>query len=197
MRNSQAPDARAPSVSAAPLRELPLKGQQTLYCELDTRQRGLYDQLRDHYRATLLKRVQTDGVGRTKILILEALLRLRQAAIHPGLLDKGGVAEPSAKLDVLLPVIKEGHKTLVFSQLTGMLAILRQHLDREGVPYESGRTRDRKAGVERFQTNPGCKLMLISLKAGGVGLNRRQRSTSSGLAPVSWTVEGLGSGYAI
>jgi superfamily II DNA or RNA helicase len=159
------------------LRELPLKVEQTLYCELDTRQRKLYDQLRDHYRVTLLKRVQTDGLGRAKILILEALLRLRQAAIHPGLLDKGRVAEPSAKLDVLLPrvleVVEEGHKTLVFSQFTGMLAILRQHLDREGVPYEylDGRTTDRQACVERFQTNPLCKLFLISLKAGGVGLN--------------------------
>jgi superfamily II DNA or RNA helicase len=159
------------------LRELPPKLEQTLYCELDTRQRKLYDQLRDHYRATLLKRVQTEGIGRANILILEALLRLRQAAIHPGLLDKGRIAESSAKLDVLLPrvleVSQEGHKTLVFSQFTGMLAILRQHLDREGVPYEylDGKTRDRQACVERFQTNPACKLFLISLKAGGVGLN--------------------------
>jgi superfamily II DNA or RNA helicase len=157
--------------------DLPPKFEQTLYCELDTRQRRLYDQLRDHYRATLLKRVQTDGIGRAKIQILEALLRLRQAAIHPGLLDKGRLAEPSAKLDVLLPrvldTIEEGHKTLVFSQFTGMLAILRQHLDREGVAYEylDGKTRDRQACVERFQTNPQCKLFLISLKAGGVGLN--------------------------
>jgi superfamily II DNA or RNA helicase len=159
------------------LPELPPKFEQTLYCELNTRQRGLYDQLRDHYRATLLKRVRTDGVGRAKILILEALLRLRQAAIHPGLLDEERVTEPSAKLDLLLPrlreVIEEGHKTLVFSQFTGMLAILRRHLDREGVAYEylDGKTRDREACVERFQTNPDCRLFLISLKAGGVGLN--------------------------
>ena len=124
-----------------------------------------------------MKRVQTEGMGRAKILVLEALLRLRQAAIHPGLLDPARIAEPSAKLDVLLPrvleVIEEGHKTLVFSQFTGMLAILRQHLDREGVRYEylDGKTRDRQACVERFQTDPECKLLLISLKAGGVGLN--------------------------
>jgi superfamily II DNA or RNA helicase len=159
------------------LRELPPKFEQTLYCELDTRQRGLYDQLRDHYRAALLKRVRTDGIERVRIQILEALLRLRQAAIHPGLLDKDRVSEPSAKLDMLLPrvleVIEEGHKTLVFSQFTGMLAILRRHLDREGVPYEylDGKTRDRQTCVERFQTDPACKLFLISLKAGGVGLN--------------------------
>lgn len=159
------------------VRELPPKVEQTLYCELDTRQRKLYDQLRDHYRTTLLQRVQAGGIGRAKIQILEALLRLRQAAIHPGLLDKERLAEPSAKLDVLLPrvleVIEEGHKTLVFSQFTGMLAILRQHLDREGVAYEylDGRTRNRQGCVERFQSDPQCKLFLISLKAGGVGLN--------------------------
>jgi SNF2 family DNA or RNA helicase len=159
------------------LPDLPRKFEQTLYCELEPRQRQLYDQLRDHYRATLLKRVQTDGIGRAKIQILEALLRLRQAAIHPGLLDQDRVSEPSAKLDMLLPrvleVIEEGHKTLVFSQFTGMLAILRRHLDREGVSYEylDGKTRDRQTCVERFQTDPSCKLFLISLKAGGVGLN--------------------------
>jgi superfamily II DNA or RNA helicase len=159
------------------LPELPPKFEQTLYCELDSRQRELYDQLRDHYRATLLKRVRTDGIARAKIQILEALLRLRQAAIHPGLLDKERVSETSAKLDMLLPrvleVIEEGHKTLVFSQFTGMLAILRRHLDREGVSYEylDGKTRDRQTCVERFQTDPACKLFLISLKAGGVGLN--------------------------
>jgi superfamily II DNA or RNA helicase len=157
--------------------ELPAKIEQTIHCELDTRQRRLYDQMRDHYRATLLKRVATDGIERAKIQILEALLRLRQAAIHPALLDKGRVAESSAKLDVLLPrvleTVEEGHKTLVFSQFTGMLAIVRQHLDREGVSYEylDGKTRDRQACVERFQTDPDCKLFLISLKAGGVGLN--------------------------
>jgi SNF2 family DNA or RNA helicase len=159
------------------VRELPPKVEQTLHCDLDAPQRRLYDQLRDHYRATLLKQVQTDGVGRAQIRILEALLRLRQAAIHPGLLDKEQVSKSSAKLDVLLPrvleVIEEGHKTLVFSQFTGMLAILRQHLERAGVPYEylDGKTRDRQACVERFQTEPECKLFLISLKAGGVGLN--------------------------
>ncbi len=158
-------------------RELPPKVEQTIYCDLDTRQRRLYDQLRGHYRASLLKRVETGGIGRAKIQILEALLRLRQAAIHPGLLDKGRLAESSAKLDVLLPsvleAIEEGHKTLVFSQFTGMLAILRQGLDREGITYEylDGKTRDRQARVERFQSDPQCKLFLISLKAGGVGLN--------------------------
>ncbi len=158
-------------------RDLPPKLEQTLYCELDSKQRKLYDELRAHYRATLLKRIEKGGIGRAKIQILEALLRLRQAAIHPGLLDKARGREPAAKLDMLLPrvveVLDEGHKTLVFSQFTGMLAILREHLDRLAIPYEylDGKTKDRQGHVERFQNDPACKLFLISLKAGGVGLN--------------------------
>lgn len=109
--------------------------------------------------------------------MLEALLRLRQVACHPGLIDKSKVRESSAKLDLLLPqlveVSEEGHKALVFSQFTKLLAIVRHRLDREGVIYEylDGRTRDRQSKVERFQSNSDCRLFLISLKAGGLGLN--------------------------
>jgi len=158
-------------------RDLPAKTEQTLHCELDPAQRRLYDELRDHYRASLLNRVDRDGIGRSKIQVLEALLRLRQAACHPGLLDRARLGESSAKLDVLLPqlaeVREEGHKALVFSQFTSLLAIVRARLDRERIPYEylDGRTRDRAERVERFQTDPGCLLFLVSLKAGGLGLN--------------------------
>jgi superfamily II DNA or RNA helicase len=159
------------------IRDLPPKVEQTLYCELESKQRRLYDELREHYRQGLLKRIEREGIQRAKIQILEALLRLRQAAIHPGLLDVERRGECSAKLDMLMPrlqeVIEEGHKTLVFSQFTGMLSILREHLDREGIAYAylDGKTRDRQACVERFQTDPDCRLFLISLKAGGLGLN--------------------------
>jgi len=109
--------------------------------------------------------------------VLEALLRLRQAACHPGLIDRRRTTDASAKLDVLVPriveTIDEGHKTIVFSQFTSLLAILRARLDESGTAYEylDGRTRDRQSKVERFQTDPGCRLFLISLKAGGLGLN--------------------------
>src|SRR5262249_41830234 len=84
--------------------------------------------------------------------------------------------EDSAKLDFLLPqlleLFEEGHKVLVFSQFTSFLSILRGHLDKEKLQYEylDGKTRDRQARVENFQTDPDCKLFLISLKAGGLGL---------------------------
>jgi len=157
--------------------ELPRKVEQTIFCELPARQRRLYDELRDHYRAALDARVAEQGLGRVKILVLEALLRLRQAACHPGLLDRDRDQEPSAKLEFLVPqlaeVLEEGHKALVFSQFTSFLAILRRQLDREGVAYAylDGRTRDRAERVARFQDDPACKLFLISLKAGGLGLN--------------------------
>ncbi len=159
-------------------KELPEKLEQTIFCEMEGAQRRQYDELRDFYRASLLESVERVGIKRAKIQILEALLRLRQAACHPALItgdldDK----EPSAKLDVLMPqlseVTEEGHKALVFSQFTSFLAIVRRRLEREGIDYEylDGKTRNRGVAVERFQSDPTCKLFLISLKAGGQGLN--------------------------
>ncbi len=158
--------------------DLPAKTEQTLYCELERSQRALYDELRTRYRRTLLDEGSgQNGFARAKLQVLEALLRLRQAACHPGLLDPRRTDEPSAKLDVLVPrlgeAIDEGHKVLVFSQFTSLLAILRRRLDAQGTSYEylDGRTRDREARVQRFQTDPACRLFLVSLKAGGLGLN--------------------------
>lgn len=158
--------------------DLPPKTEQTVWCELEPAQRRLYDELRDHYRAALTKRVEKFGMKRSAIQVLEALLRLRQAACHPGLLDRRGTLEaPSAKFDELLPRLaelrEEGHKALVFSQFTSLLALLRRELDKAGVVYEylDGQTEDRTARVERFQSDPDCPLFLISLKAGGFGLN--------------------------
>jgi SNF2 family DNA or RNA helicase len=157
--------------------ELPARTEQTVYCELEPLQRRLYDELRDHYRSALRGQIERVGLSRAKIMVLEALLRLRQAACHPGLIDRRRVAEPAGKLDVLLPrvreVLAEGHKALVFSQFTSFLAIVRRRLDAERIRYEylDGQTRDREARVEHFQTDPSCGLFLVSLKAGGLGLN--------------------------
>ena len=159
------------------LTDLPGKTEQTLYCELDADERKLYNGLRDHYRESLLKRVGSDGLKKSKMHVLEALLRLRQASCHPGLLDKKKIGQPSSKLDSLFEQLGEvldgGHKALVFSQFTSLLAIVRKHLDKQGTVYEylDGRTSNRQAKVERFQTDTDCPLFLISLKAGGNGLN--------------------------
>jgi superfamily II DNA or RNA helicase len=159
--------------------ELPPRTEETLYCELDGAQRKIYLELRDHYRRVLLKRIDRDGIAKSKIQILEALLRLRQAACHTGLLpgpdQKASAA--SAKFELLLPrlaeLVQEGRKALVFSQFTSLLALLRQELDAAGTVYEylDGATTNRGERVDRFQQDPACKLFLISLKAGGTGLN--------------------------
>ncbi len=92
-------------------------------------------------------------------------------------MDKSLSNEDSAKLAELLPrleeLVEEGHKVLIFSQFTSLLAVVRERLDRLGLVYEylDGRTRKRKEKVERFQNDPSCPLFLISLKAGGHGLN--------------------------
>ncbi|PYU74327.1 MAG: helicase SNF2 [Acidobacteria bacterium] len=158
-------------------RELPPKSEQTIHCEMNLVQRKLYDELRQHYRDSLLKRIENEGLAKSKIQVLEALLRLRQAACHPGLLDPQRSGDPSAKLDVLLEqlreVLDEGHKALVFSQFTSFLRIVRDRLDSSGIAYEylDGATRNRQATVERFQNDADCRLFLVSLKAGGLGLN--------------------------
>jgi hypothetical protein len=158
-------------------KELPAKIEQTIYCEMEPRQRTLYNELRQHYRDSLLKKIVSEGISKSKIQVLEALLRLRQAACHPGLIDPKMATQPSAKLDVLLDqlreILDEGHKALVFSQFTSLLAIVRERLKTSGTVHEylDGKTRDRQACVERFQTDPDCRLFLISLKAGGLGLN--------------------------
>jgi len=152
--------------------ELPPRTEQTLFCDLEPAQRALYDELRAHYHTRLLGKGATgDGTQQSAIHVLEALLRLRQAACHPGLVDEARAKDPSAKLDMLLPrlqeLVEDGRKVLVFSQFTSLLALLRDRLDASGLTYEylDGRTRNRAARVERFQQGP-CPLFLISLKAG-------------------------------
>ncbi|MEM7583984.1 MAG: DEAD/DEAH box helicase [Acidobacteriota bacterium] len=162
---------------AAVLEDLPEKTEQTLFCELGSSQRRLYKELRDHYRAALDRRIEEQGLMRSKIQVLEALLRLRQAACHPALIDPTRSDQPSAKLEVLLEQLSEvlasGHKALVFSQFTSLLALVERQMKDQGITYEylDGKTRNRKQRVERFQTDPACQVFLISLKAGGLGLN--------------------------
>jgi superfamily II DNA or RNA helicase len=159
------------------LSELPDKTEQTLQCELLPQERQEYNELRDYFRVQLASKVDEIGLNKSKIHVLEALLRLRQAACHPGLLDKDKQMQPSAKLEALLEILDEiqaeGHKALVFSQFTSLLSIVRQHLDKRDATYEylDGRTRKRSDRVKRFQEDPDCALFLISLKAGGHGLN--------------------------
>ncbi|MEM1060938.1 MAG: DEAD/DEAH box helicase, partial [Planctomycetota bacterium] len=157
--------------------DLPEKSEQVLLCDMEAEQRKIYDDLLDHYRGALLGKVKKEGLEKSRMHVLEALLRLRQAACHPALLESGEPTDASAKTDVLLPqleeLLSENHKALVFSQFTSMLAVVRAQLDKAGIKYEylDGKTRDREARVEKFQNDPATGVFLISLKAGGLGLN--------------------------
>ncbi len=156
--------------------ELPPRVERMLYCPMEPEQRRFYHQLRDYYRQLLLNLLETEGLHKSRMKILEGLLRLRQASIHPRLVDPEfrGLA---GKMEVLLTTLEtlreEGHKALVFSQFVEVLRMVRRELDARGVPYAylDGSTRDRQAQVDRFQNDPRVPFFLISLKAGGVGLN--------------------------
>ena len=154
------------------LDDLPPKTEQVLECTLDGKQRQDYDEIRQHYRSSFAAAGSRGGVE-----VLKALLRLRQTSCHPGLIDPTRLGESSAKLDVLLPLVEElvdqGHKALIFSQFTGFLGIVRAALDARGLRYSylDGSTRKREAEVNAFQEDPEVPLFLVSLKAGGTGLN--------------------------
>jgi superfamily II DNA or RNA helicase len=154
-------------------RELPPRTEVVLQCTLDPRERDVYEAIR---AATEKDVVDALEAGGSVLMALEALLRLRQAACHTGLVP-GQEATRSSKLDLLLETldeaVAEGHKALVFSQWTGLLDRVEPHLRRAGLPFLrlDGSTRDRGAVVDGFQAADGPPVLLVSLKAGGTGLN--------------------------
>ena len=159
--------------------ELPPKTEQIIYCALSPEQEALYTELKEYYRQELLKQKQ-DGKktgGRNKIDMLTALLRLRQAACHPGMINDKHLSIPSGKLELVVgriqELIEENHKVLIFSQFTSFLGLVRSRLAAAGIGfcYLDGKTPDRAEQVRQFQESPELPVFLISLKAGGVGLN--------------------------
>jgi superfamily II DNA or RNA helicase len=156
--------------------ELPARTDVVWRCELSEGQRALYDAVRQAALRELHE--QGDGGSAPRPLgVLEALLRLRQAACHPALLPGDHASLGSAKIDTLmeaLPVLaEEGHRALVFSQWTSFLDLVEAELVAAGLEScrLDGSTRDRAAVVDRFQAPDGPPVFLVSLKAGGTGLN--------------------------
>jgi superfamily II DNA or RNA helicase len=164
------------------LPDLPPRTEQVLLCELSGRQERLYRALLARTRREVLERVKTQGMGRSAFHVLEALLRLRQAACHPGLIDPSHAAEGGGKLELLLErlaeLAEEGHKALVFSQFTSLLDLVEPRLEHAHIGFTrlDGRTRDREARIRRFREDPECVVFLVSLKAGGVGLTLTEAS---------------------
>ncbi len=159
--------------------DLPAKLEQVAFCELTSDQRQVYQQVIEASRKEVLEAVGAQGLAKSRMVVLTALLRLRQVCCDLRLLKLEHVnpANASGKLDLFSELLEEvvdgGHRALVFSQFTSMLALLKERLDAADIPfcYLDGSTTDRGAVVQRFQEQATIPVFLISLKAGGVGLN--------------------------
>ena len=161
-------------------KDLPDKIEQEIIVPLADEQSNLYKQILKQVRKSVLSEVEKQGVGKAQIQILAALTRLRQVACDPRLMklpDTNFEHEHSGKLQAFREIISEavagGHKVLVFSQFVEMLTHIRAALEEDEVVYEylDGSTKDRIERVERFNEDPSIPVFLISLKAGGTGLN--------------------------
>lgn len=158
--------------------ELPEKTESIIYCEMGKEQKKVYDFYKKKYRDYLKEKVDENGVKKAQLYILEGLTKLRQVCNSTALVStkEEDYGNEAVKLDTLTEHIldKTGqHKILVFSQFVTMLSLIKERLDSEGITYEylDGATRDRQKCVENFQNNKDIRVFLISLKAGGTGLN--------------------------
>lgn len=161
-------------------KDLPERIEQIVWIEMPPEQRKVYENFLAGFRSSLLKKVELDGLGKHRIEVLEAILRLRQICCHP-LLALGQSEEmhaiPSAKLEALMQdietAVEEGRKVLVYSQFTSMLQLILKEVNRRewSFVYLDGQTKDREKVVTQFQEDPSTFIFLISLKAGGIGLN--------------------------
>lgn len=158
-------------------KELPEKTESIIYCEMEKEQRKVYDAFKNKYRDYLLHKIDENGVENAQMYILEGLTKLRQICNSTAMInDEEDYGNHSVKLDLLIENIKEktgSHKILVFSQFVKMLTIIKNRLDEDQISYEylDGQTQKREDRVNNFQTNSNIRVFLISLKAGGTGLN--------------------------
>ncbi|MGA9638145.1 SNF2-related protein [Flavobacterium sp.] len=158
-------------------KELPEKTESIIYCEMGNEQRKVYDSFKNKYRDYLINKIDENGVENAQMYILEGLTKLRQICNSPALIsDEEDYGNQSVKLDLLIENIKEktgNHKILVFSQFVKMLQLIKSRLDNEEIHYEylDGQTTNREEKVNNFQNNAAIRVFLISLKAGGTGLN--------------------------
>ena len=160
-------------------KDLPEKQEMVLFCEMEKEQRNIYEAYRNNYRNQILGSIENQGIQRSQLAILQGLMKLRQICDSPAILnEKEEFPNYSIKLDELARQLKEDisdHKALVFSQFLGMLALIRSKLEELEIPYVyfdgSTSAPDREKAIQQFQQQDSIRVFLISLKAGGVGLN--------------------------
>ncbi|MBD0280108.1 MAG: DEAD/DEAH box helicase, partial [Flavisolibacter sp.] len=160
-------------------KDLPDKTETVLFCEMGNEQRKIYDAYRNDYRSRIIGTIEEQGIQKSQLTILQGLMKLRQICDSPAILNEAEKFENhSIKLEELAREITENignHKTLIFSQFLGMLSLIRQKLEELGIKYEyfdgSTSAPDRETAIQSFQGDDEVRVFLISLKAGGVGLN--------------------------
>jgi SNF2 family DNA or RNA helicase len=157
-------------------KELPEKTEFIQYCLMSEEQQRLYEETKSFIRNQITETIEKKGIGNSQLYILQGLTKLRQLANHPAMAVEdyaGDSGKMEEVLSMLQNAISENHKILIFSQFVKHLELLRKHLDKENIRYSylDGSTRDRQKEVEVFQQDNTVKIFLISLKAGGVGLN--------------------------
>lgn len=160
-------------------KDLPDKVENVAYCELTPEQKDFYLEVLDSTKEELFKSIEQNGLEKSRMSIFSALLRLRQICCHPRLYDKENVKgiNESGKFEhlkeMLEEIISEGHRVLLFSQFVDMLDITREWLIKSGIKHEylTGSTKNRQEVVERYNNDESIPIFLISLKAGGTGLN--------------------------
>ena len=160
-------------------KDLPEKQEMVLFCEMGDEQRKIYEAYRNDYRDKILGVVEDQGIQKSQLTILQGLMKLRQICDSPAIIkEEERFPNVSVKLEELGREITENisnHKALVFSQFLGMLALIKEKMKELGVDYEyfdgSSTVNEREKAIHRFQNDENCRVFLISLKAGGVGLN--------------------------
>ncbi len=157
-------------------KDLPEKVENVHYCDLSAQQREYYDREKNAYRNKILDLIAQDGLQKSQMILLQGLTRLRQIANHPSMVDETYEGDSGKFEDITHMVsnaLGKDHKILIFSQFVKHLKIVEQYLQAENIPYAylDGSVKDRKAEVEKFQNNENIRIFLISLKAGGLGLN--------------------------
>ncbi len=156
--------------------ELPPRTEQVIYSDMTPEQEEYYEKTRAYYRTELLKMIDAKGLQKSRIAVLQGISRLRQIANHPKMVDLA-YENSSGKFDDVLELLsntlEEGHKVLIFSSFTKHLALLKAHLEIQNTPfaYLDGSTKNRSDVVKSFREEESIRVFLISIKAGGVGLN--------------------------
>jgi len=156
--------------------ELPPKTENLFYCKMSEEQANVYEKVKSEYRNELLRSLEDGTYAQTQMQVLQGLIKLRQIANHPSMIDdqyEGDSGKFENVVHTLTNVLDGGHKVLVFSQFVKQLAIYRDYFEAHGIPYVylDGSTQNRGDVVKQFQEDAKTRVFLISIKAGGVGLN--------------------------